>query len=383
MAAARDALPPDAGAPDGEAAGVVGVLLAGGRSRRLGRDKRYLVLGGRTLLRRNLDFLRRHFVEVVVVTGPEGVDLGDGDPATVISDAWPDPSPLVGIATALAHVRRPVFVLAADLAFPDGGLVARVLAGLRDGAAAALPRRGRHREPLFAAYTPACLPAMEALLARGEHRIVDALRGLPVADIRVAGTLAFHNINTMAEFREAQRLLRDEADGEAARQPALVAIVGKSDSGKTTLIERLLPELVALGLRVGTVKHDAHDFEIDHPGKDSWRHGQAGAVSYAIASPRRLAFVTRLDGELPLTAIARRFFADCDLVVAEGYKRTAPHRVEVFRRAAGHREPLCRPDEALAVVTDADLPHPHRFALDDAAGLARFLAARLDTLRRY
>ena len=69
-------------------------------------------------------------------------------------------------------------------------------------------------------------------------------------------------------------------------QPALVAIVGKSDSGKTTLIEKVVPQLVKLGLRVGTVKHDAHSFEIDHPGKDSWRHGQAGATQ-PTPSPRR------------------------------------------------------------------------------------------------
>ena len=177
----------------------------------------------------------------------------------------------------------------------------------------------------------------------------------------------------------------DEGPAEAgpARQPALVAVVGKSDSGKTTLIEKVVPELVKLGLRVGTVKHDAHSFEIDHPGKDSWRHGQAGAHAYAIASPERLAFITRLDGELPLVDIARRFFAGFDLVVAEGYKRTAPHRVELFRTGAGHAEPLCGPGEAIALVTDAPLAHEHRFGLEDAAGLASFLALRLDSLRRY
>lgn len=166
-------------------------------------------------------------------------------------------------------------------------------------------------------------------------------------------------------------------------QPALVAIVGKSDSGKTTLIERVVPELVALGLRVGTVKHDAHSFEIDHPGKDSWRHGQTGAEAYAIASPERIAFISRLPGELPLADIARRFFAGFDIVVVEGYKRTAPHRVELFRVAAGHSEPLCAPGEAIALVTDAEMPHEHRFALDDGRGLAQFLAARLDSLREY
>ncbi len=131
------------------------------------------------------------------------------------------------------------------------------------------------------------------------------------------------------------------------------------------------------------MKHDAHDFEIDHPGKDSWRHGQAGGEAYAVASPARLAFVTRLSGELPVEEIARRFFAGFDLVVAEGYKRSAPHKIEVFRRDAGHAEPLCAEGEALAFVTDAELVAVPRFDLDDATGLARFLAARLDTLRDY
>ena len=168
-----------------------------------------------------------------------------------------------------------------------------------------------------------------------------------------------------------------------AGKPALVAIVGKSDSGKTTLIEKVVPELVKLGLRVGTVKHDAHSFEIDHPGKDSWRHGQAGAEAYVIASPTRLAFITRLDGELELAEIVRRYYGGFDIVVAEGYKRTAPHRVALVRVGAGHPEPLCAPGEALALVTDADLEHEYRFGLDDGAGIAAFLAARLDALREY
>lgn len=155
------------------------------------------------------------------------------------------------------------------------------------------------------------------------------------------------------------------------------------DDGETTLIEKLVPELLKLGLRVGTVKHDAHSFEIDHPGKDSWRHGQAGAQAYAISSKERLAYIARLEGEIPLTDIARRFFADFDLVVAEGYRRSAPHLVELFRAGVGHPAPLCAPGESLALVTDAPLEHKHRFALDDAAGLARFLADRLDALREY
>jgi molybdopterin-guanine dinucleotide biosynthesis protein B len=188
----------------------------------------------------------------------------------------------------------------------------------------------------------------------------------------------------MDDYQEARRRVADGGDAPAAgAQPALVAIVGKSDSGKTTLIESLLPELRRLGLRVGTVKHDVHGFEIDTPGKDSWRHGRAGAEVYMIAGPDKLACVRALSRELPLAEIARRYFADVDLVVAEGYKREAPHRIEIFRRDAGHAEPLCGPGESIALVTDAAIEHLHRFALEDARALAAFIQARLARLRHY
>ena len=368
----------------------VGVLIAGGSSRRAGVDKRFLVLGGRTLLARNLGLLRDLFPTVAVALGHgQDLDLGDLDGVEVLRDAWAGGSPLAGIATALQRFERPIFVLAADIAFPRRQVVAAVVAAL-PGHDIAIPVIGdAYHQPLFAVYGPACLAPMTALLDAGHHRIVSVFTHVSVAEVRFPDDALFLNINSMSDFREAQREAavaaaeEDAAVPSAAAQPALVAIVGKSDSGKTTLIERLIPELGKLGMRVGTVKHDAHGFDIDHPGKDSWRHGQAGAEAYAIASPDRLAFIATLDQEMPLTAIARRFFAGFDLVVAEGYKRTAPHRVELFRRGAGHAEPLCAPDEIVALVTDAGIEHAHRFGLEDAEGLARFLAARLDALRLY
>jgi molybdopterin-guanine dinucleotide biosynthesis protein B/molybdopterin-guanine dinucleotide biosynthesis protein len=385
----------------------IGVLLAGGGARRAGVDKRFLVLEGRTLLQRNLAFLHDLFPTVVLSLAPgHQFDLGDAaalGETVIVNDDWPSSSPLAGIATVLARYRAPVFTLAVDMAFPSRAASARVLSAF-PGHDAAVPAVGRHFQPLFAVYGPGCLGPMTAMLEAGQQRIIDAYHAIDLAPVAFESDGPFHSINTMDEYGEARDLSGsadtgpgDAAPGAEARPapetasalaapdagPALVAVVGKSDSGKTTLIEKLVPELVRLGLKVGTVKHDAHSFEIDHPGKDTWRHGQAGAQAYVIASPERLAYITRLDGEVPLATIARRYFAGFDLVVAEGYKRTAPHRVEIFRAAAGHEAPLCGPGEALALVTDSPLPHDHRFGLDEARDTARFLAMRLDTLRHY
>lgn len=379
-----------------------GVLLAGGAARRAGVDKRYLVLAGQTLLQRNLDFLRSIFPEVVLSlrTGQQA-DLGDAGPATIVPDLWPESSALVGIASALTRYRRPIFVLAADIAFPDPTAVARLLAAF-PGHAAAVPVVDGRYEPLCAVYGPECLAVMAARLDAGRHRLVDVLADVDAAAVPFADAGAFLNVNTPDTYAAAAALATRRRTGESAGPaavtaapdaagmvaappaagPAVLAVIGWSGSGKTTLIERLLPELIRLGLTVGTVKHDVHGFSIDHPGKDSWRHARAGARAYAIASPTRLAFVTQLDGDLPLAGIVAAYFGGVDLVLAEGYKHSARHRLEVFRAATGHDGPICTPGESLALVTDAALRHPHRFALDEVAGLAHFIAARLDTLRR-
>ena len=368
---------------------TIGVLLAGGGARRAGVDKRFLVLQGQSLLQRNLAFLHGLFDTVVVSLGQgQRLDLGDAaaiGETEIVPDAWPGSSPMAGIATVLARYRAPLFALAVDVAFPDRDACARVLAAL-PGHDLALPAIDRHYQPLFAAYGPGCLPVMTKLLETGRHSLLDVLPDTGVAAVPFDGDEPFLSVNTMDDYAAARLRAGGAGRSEALSAgpaPALVAIVGKSDSGKTTLIEKLVPELVRLGLRVGTVKHDAHSFEIDHPGKDSWRHGQSGAHAYVVASRERLAYIARLDGEVPLADIARRYFAGFDLVVAEGYKASAPHRVEIFRGAAGHATPLCAPGEALALVTDAPLEHEHRFALDQAGELARFLVARLGTLRRY
>jgi molybdopterin-guanine dinucleotide biosynthesis protein MobB len=159
----------------------------------------------------------------------------------------------------------------------------------------------------------------------------------------------------------------------------IVSVVGRTNSGKTTLIERLIPALARRGYRVATIKHHHHgDFQADHPGKDSWRHAEAGAIATALAGTRRLAVFQRVETELTPGQIVRLFAVTPDLVLTEGYKDALFPKVEVVRQAQG-LEPLCGEDDGLiAVVTDGvwDLGVP-RFGLDDVEGLAELLVRDL------
>ena len=152
----------------------------------------------------------------------------------------------------------------------------------------------------------------------------------------------------------------------------IISVVGKSGVGKTTLLEKLIAELKRRGLRVAVVKHDVHGFEIDRPGKDSWRLAQAGSDSVVIASPKRLALIKRLDREMGLGEIAA-FVTDVDIILTEGYKLGDAPKIEVSRRERGG-ELLCTPDELVAIVSDQlfDLDVP-QFGLDDAGGIVDLL----------
>lgn len=177
-----------------------------------------------------------------------------------------------------------------------------------------------------------------------------------------------------AECHEKEGEVFDRIFGEGPRRLIpIFPVVGRSGAGKTTLMEKLIPELKQRGLRIGTVKHDVHGFEMDKPGKDTWRHKEAGAVTTLISSPYQIGMVTDVDHDHDLDELAP-LLMDVDLILAEGYKRSKKPKIEVFRPEV-HQEPLCRADDNLiALVSDValDLGVP-RFSLNDTSGLAEFL----------
>lgn len=156
----------------------------------------------------------------------------------------------------------------------------------------------------------------------------------------------------------------------------IYGVVGWKNTGKTTLVERLVTEISGRGVSVSTIKHAHHRFEIDQEGKDSWRHRVAGAREVLIASAARWALIRELrdDAEPPLEALLDRL-SPVDLVLIEGYKRDSHPKVETHRAAA--RQQLIAPDDPTvrAVASDAPvggvaLP---RFDLDDVSGIADFI----------
>lgn len=163
--------------------------------------------------------------------------------------------------------------------------------------------------------------------------------------------------------------------------PPIVCIVGKSDSGKTTFLERLIPELKCRGLRLAVIKHHSHgDLDIDIPGKDTWRFSAAGSDQVWIISPNRLAQFVRLAQPVSLEEVAAGI-TGVDLILTEGFKRSHQPKIEVSRQALAG-ELLCRPDELIAVVADYALPVDlPQFGLEDAVGVADLLVERYSLCR--
>jgi molybdopterin-guanine dinucleotide biosynthesis protein B len=157
----------------------------------------------------------------------------------------------------------------------------------------------------------------------------------------------------------------------------IVSIVGKSDSGKTTLIERIVPELSKRGYRIATVKHDVHGFEIDKEGKDSWRHRKAGAEVAIISSPDQVAVIRKVQHDLCLAELRDRFIDEVDIIISEGFKTDTQPKIEVFRKET-HRELLCsEEDKLVAVVTNKpfEVSVPC-LDLDDTKGVADLIEDR-------
>ncbi len=138
----------------------------------------------------------------------------------------------------------------------------------------------------------------------------------------------------------------------------VVAFVAKSNTGKTTLLEKVIAELKRRGYKVGAIKHDAHSFNIDHPGKDSHRLTTAGADTMLITSPEKLALIKKHESSPPLEELIPTYFSDMDIVLTEGFKMSSLPKIELHRKERSETL-LCRGDNfdstLVAIASDEPL----------------------------
>ncbi len=156
----------------------------------------------------------------------------------------------------------------------------------------------------------------------------------------------------------------------------IVSVVGNSGAGKTTFLEKLIRELKRRGYRVAAIKHDAHNFQMDHPGKDTYRLAEAGSDLVMISAADRLALLETVEEERSLDDLVAMVSDRVDIVLTEGYRLAAEAKIEVSRRDFGS-ELVAPSQDLLALVTDQqfDLGVPH-FGLNDAPAVADLLERR-------
>ena len=159
-------------------------------------------------------------------------------------------------------------------------------------------------------------------------------------------------------------------------KPPILCFVGRSNSGKTTLIERLIPELTRSGYRIATIKHAGHGFDLDTQGKDSWRNKRAGADTVIVLSKGSLAMFADVPEELPVEEVRDRFLnGNIDLIIAEGWKSEEFPKVLIVREQL--EEVNVSLDGLLAVASEKKMECPAPwFDRDDVAGLAKLIMQR-------
>lgn len=306
-----------------EAIKITGILLAGGNSRRMGRDKALIEVDGKPLWHRCRQALAATCNSILIAG--DRPDLASVDSPS-FADTFPGSS-LAGLHTALLHADSDwVTVLPCDLPYPSPQLLQVLQNACSNDIQAVVPRSRFGREPLIACYRQSCLPQITHRLKSGQAKILDLLDELTVhyldeAALPAGWRRALRNLNSPEDLRRLQQ------------PPPALSFIANSGTGKTTLIEKVITELSNNGWRIGILKHDAHDFEIDHEGKDSWRLTRAGAAVTAISSPVKTAIIRQHEIEPSLEELLDPFRGQVDLILTEGFKQSSLPKIEVHRAA--------------------------------------------------
>ena len=365
-------------------------ILCGGSSRRMGEDKATLNWKGTALAAYKWDqFTKdadtdvffsvrdheqgekiRELVKVAVSEKRSGTETSEPVISTV-PDLLPGRGPLCGILSSLRYCREDIlYVTAVDMPFSDRTMaqeLAEILeeAGTDTDAVIPVSEDGREH-PLCAVYRKSYIPLLEEQLAAGDLKVRDALAKLRVqyvkSDPLTDGERKLTNMNDRGEYRKSMQ-----------SSVPVYSLIAWSDTGKTTYLQQLIPALKRRGVRVAVIKHDGHEFDIDHEGTDSAKFTQAGADVSGIFSDSHAAlmlnFSVSAEDLVALTAMS----GTVDLIITEGCKKGKWPKILLYRESS--TKPMAaEPDRCAAVISDVrvDTSAPV-FRLGDVDAMADFL----------
>ena len=374
------------------------VLLCGGLSTRMGTNKAFLPFGEYTLMEYQVRRFRPYF-EKIYLSVPKMADswmqLAARLDCTAIPDRVEKIGPLGGLYSCLSAVTEELlFFTPVDAPFTSTNAALTICQTLEQAIetnpskyACVLKHPTRGMQPLSAAYAKTCLPVIEHMIHAENYRLRQLLtpEHTVISDILVPQE-HFYNMNDMPSYYHALQML-------AEKQPALfppdfisqsdqpipyVSFSAKSGTGKTTYLEKLVACLKERGLRIALIKHDAHGFELDQPGKDSYRLREAGVDTMILSGPDQTARLENHTAGEPSLHQLISSVKDADLILIEGYKFGSQPKIQLLRK--GYSEtPVGNSENTIAYVADfpydpvpSDLPV---FALNDPQDLAEYLVS--------
>ncbi len=350
------------------------MIIAGGKSSRMGQDKRFLAVDNCSLLEMMLQkTVQQHFAESYLCAESRQVDglaeLAKRYGLEVVTDSRQGAGPLEGVRSGLAQLKADyVLALSCDMPLFRYAVIRPLLAEAQ-GEWAVIPVVKGRRQPLVGLYHRKILPVVEAALQRGDYKISQVIDRVPHKLVEWPDSDVFFNVNRPADFRLVQGRLAN-----AHRPVPLVTVSApQSNTGKTTFIERLIPLLKAKGLRVGVVKGDCHGYDVDEEGKDSYRFKQAGADGVAVVSPQGYFIQQKTAERAKLTDIAQRL-TDVDLVLIESRNHGTRPKLSLWRGLGD----VLVDEDTVAIFSSArhEQIALHQYDIDDverAAELVRFL----------
>jgi len=330
---------------------VTAVILAGGMARRMGGvDKGWMELAGKPLVRHVLDVVEPQ-VSKCLVNANRSLDAYGALGWPVVADLEEGfHGPLMGMATGLKHATTEwvLFVPCDGPNLPEVLAERMLQAAIKQNADIAVAHDGKRMQPVVALIRRSLLPALKQALADGERKIDRWYQTQALAEVDFSDYPdAFINVNRKDDLEALQQM------------PKLLGFAAWSGTGKTTLLKELIPMLKQRGVRLGVLKHAHCQFDIDHPGKDSYELRKAGADQMLIASSQRWALMTEQPREdnPPLSEMLSKLdHSALDLVLVEGFKKEKLPKIEL-RREAVEKAELYRDDpNIIAVAADYKLP---------------------------